>query len=233
MDPSALERQYLAAVETDDFGVHHALVEALLASDDRDVLELHYERLRDRRNRDLYLRLRAAFVKRGAAASEFLLEKAQHETDPAMRADLVHLLGRIDHPAAAPMARDALRSADAHLRHVGCYVLGWLGTREDLGLLHERLLHDEDALVRRTAATAHSQLYEHAKRSKNAILESLRRGLAAEKDDAVAGWIVLSIQYVLGKRFGVRWDREEDELRGDVAAAREKCLRALAKLRKA
>lgn len=193
MDPSALERQYLAAVETDDFGVHYALVEALLASDDRDVLELHYERLRDRRNRDLYLRLRAAFVKRGAVAFEFLLEKAQHETDPVMRADLVHLLGCIDHFVAVPMARDALCSADAHLRHVGCYVLGWLGTREDLGLLHERLLHDEDALVRRTAATVHSQLYEYAKRSKNAIFESFWCGFVVEKDDVVVGWIVFLI----------------------------------------
>lgn len=232
MNLNALEEQYRAASETDDFAVHHALVEALLASNDREVLELHYRCLRDRENRDLYLQLRAAFVKRGAAAGKFLVEKAAHETDAAIRADLLHLLGRIDHPAAVPMARDAVRAADAHLRHVGCYVLGWLGEREDLALLRDRLLHDEDAFVRRTAATAHSQFYEHSKRSKTAILESLHRGLVAERDEAVAGWIVLAVQYVLGKRFGVRWDAEEDELRGDIPSARDKCLRALATLPK-
>lgn len=230
MNVSELEQQYLAAKQTDEFDVHTALVRALLASNDRDVLELHYRCLRDRGNRDLYLRLRAAFAERGAAIGDFLLEKAAHETDASMRADLLHLLGRIDHPAAVPMARDALQAADADLRHVGCYVLGWLGKREDLDRLHDRLVHDEDARVRRTAAQAHDQFHLHAKRSKTAVLESLHRALAAEKDDEVAGWIVLSVQHVLGKRFGIRWDREEDELRGDVPSAREKCLRALAKL---
>jgi HEAT repeat protein len=232
MNASALEQQYLAASKTDDFDVHNALVKALLASNDRDVLEFHYEHLRDRSNRDLYLRLRAAFAKRGPVAGDFLLAKAEHETDPAMRADLLHLLGRIDHPAAVPMARDALKSPDADLRHRGCYVLGWLGEREDLDRLNDRLLHDEDAFVRRTAATSHSQFYEHAKRSKTAVLESLYQGLVAEKDEAVAGWIVLAVQYVLEKRFGIKWDSEEDELQGDIPAAREKCIRALAKLLK-
>lgn len=230
MNVSPLEQQYLAASQTDDFAVHSALIKALLSSNDRDVLEFHYQRLRDRENRDLYLRLRAAFVKRGSAAGDFLVDKAEHEADATMRADVLHLLGRIDHPAAVPMARDAVKSADANLRHVGCYVLGWLGKREDLDLLHDRLLHDEDALVRRTAATAHDQFYRHDKRSKNAVLKSLYEGLLAERDEAVAGWIVLSAQYVLAKRFGVKWDSEEDELRGDIPSAREKCLRALGKL---
>jgi HEAT repeat protein len=176
--------------------------------------------------------LRAAFIKRGPQIGSFLLEKAEHEQDETMRADLVHLLGRIEHPAAVPMAREALKSPDPNTRHVGCYVLGWLGEREDLDLLNERLLKDEDAFVRRTAATAHYQFYEHAKRLKNAVLKSLHEGLVAETDDAVAGWIVLAVQYVLGKRFGIKWDSEEDALEGDIPAAREKCLRALDKLLK-
>jgi HEAT repeat protein len=229
MTVSHLEQQYLAASKTDDFGVHTALIKALLSSHEREVLEFHYQRLRERDNRDLYLRLRAAFVERGAAAGDFLLEKAEHETDEAMRADLLHLLGRIEHPAALPLARQALKSADATLRHVGCYVLGWLGERPDLDLLHDRLLHDADARVRRTAAQAHDQFYQRNKRAKDAVLKGLRDGLVAETDQVIAGWIVLAAQYVLEKRFGVRWDKEEDELRGDVVAARAKCLRALAK----
>jgi HEAT repeat protein len=232
MNLSALEQQYLAASKTDDFDAHNALVKTLLASSDPEVVEFHYRCLRDRSNRQLYLMLRAAFVERGPAIGSFLLEKAERETDEMLRADLVHLLGRIDHPAAVPMAREALQSSDPNTRHVGCYVLGWHGERSDLALLNERMLKDEDAFVRRTAATAHHQFYEHDKNAKSAVLESLYAGLAAEKDDAVAGWIVLAVQYVLRKRFGIKWNSEEDELEGDIPAAREKCLRALAKLLK-
>mgnify|MGYP001176713356 CR=1 FL=1 len=85
MNVDALEQQYLEASKTDDFNVHTALVEVLLTSDDVNVLELHYQCLRDRSNRDLYLRLRAAFAKRRSAAADFLLDKVAHETDTAAR----------------------------------------------------------------------------------------------------------------------------------------------------
>jgi HEAT repeat protein len=227
-----LAAQYEAAKRTDDFETHHAFTKALKASNDLDIVDFHYGLLRDRANRDLYLRVRAAFDERGPVVGDFLAVKATVEKDPAMCADILHLLGLVEHAAAVPMARESLKSPDTELRRRACYVIGWLGQAEDIPRLREVLLHDTEPSIRATAATSHYQFYEHAKRSKMTLLRNLHEALPMEKDREVSASIVLAAQYILERRFGIKWDREEDELRGDVEAAREKCMKALARVLK-
>jgi HEAT repeat protein len=230
---AALRTQYEAARRTDDFETHHAFTKALKASDHPDVVTFHYELLRDRSNRDLYLRVRAAFDERGKVVGDFLAEKARVEKDPEMCADILHLLGLVEHPAALTMARDSLASSDPELRRRASYVIGWLGQSQDIPRIGEILLHDPVPAVRATAATAHYQFYEHAKRSRDSLLKNLHAALPIEKDREAAGSIILAAQYILGRRFGIKWDRDEDQLRGDVEEARAKCLAALGRLLKA
>jgi HEAT repeat protein len=223
-----LQALYATAQRTDDFDVHTQLSAALLASNDADVLRFHYGALRDRSNHDLYLRLRAAFARRPVAAvGDFLLDCARTEREPTMRADVLHLLGMLQHPAALGLARAALRDANPELRQRGCYVLGWLGHARDIACLGEVLRHDPDPNVRRAAATSHRPFFEHARRSKAALLRSLSLALPSEQDADVVGWIVLSVQDLLGKRFGMRWNAAEDQLVGDSAAARDRSEAAL------
>lgn len=227
---AALQALHQSAKRTDDFENHHAFTKALKSSNDPDILDYHYNLLRERSNRDLYLRIRAAFDERGPTVGDFLEEKARVEKDSAMRADILHLLGLVKHPAAVPMARDSLKAKDPELRRRACYVIGWLGQAEDVPRLRDILIHDPEPDVRATAATTHYQFYEHSKRSKMPLLRNLSDALSAEPDRGVVGSIILAVQYILERRFGIKWDREEDELLGDVESAREKCMKALGRL---
>jgi HEAT repeat protein len=94
--------------------------------------------------------------------SDLLAEETEVETDRAMQADILHLLGQMKHPAALGLARKALLNADADLRRRACHVLGWMGQRQDIAPLGEVLRNDADASVRRTAATSHHPFFEHA-----------------------------------------------------------------------
>ncbi len=230
MDQLELDSKYAESLATDDFAVHHSFIKLLLSANDESSIAYHYEKLRAHENRDLYLRLRAAFVKRGEAGARYLVERIADETDPAMRADLLHLLGRLRDPAGLLLARKSLSSADSDVRHRACYVLGWMGEPNDVSLLAVPLLRDADPYVRRTAATAHSQFHERLPETKDQLIDNLKKALATETDDSVIGWIIVTIQYILKKRFGLREDIEEAELVGDLESAKRKCRLALERL---
>lgn len=223
MDVARLESMRAAALATDDFDVHAQFVKALLGERDIDGLEYHYQLLADRGNRDLYQRIRLGLIKRDKAVVPFLLGKLNEERDLSMRKDLLHILGRLRAPEALEMARAEIRSDDVDMRHRACYVIGWMGDVTDVALLREVLLGDSDEYVRRTAATSHSQMWERMKDLAEPLLANLRDALLAERSDEVAKWIVVTTQYVSGKRFGLRENIEEGVVVGDVEAAIARC----------
>lgn len=228
-DPK-LRSLYDAALATDDFDAHMDLVDLLLANEDQETVALHYELLRDRSNRDLYLALRSAFAKRDKRASEFLAGRVPLETDREMRLDLLHLLGRMRHPDAPALARALVDDPDAEARKRALYVLGWMSEANDIDtLIRTRLLEDNEAEVRRTAATSISQITDRIARAKPRAIRLLYEALQLELDREVTKWIVVTAQHVTGKRFGLKEDVEEGEVSGDLDAAREKCLAALGK----
>lgn len=231
MNIDAMRSQYAEIRQVTAFAPHKKFINELMLSEDEKAVSFHYELLRNRENHDLYLRLRAAFMDRGDAAEAFLLERVKDERDSEMRADLLTILGSIRSSAALPLAREAIVSEAANLRYGGCYVLGWMGKARDLDLLRDRLLSDPDPDVRATAATAYDQIHDHLPKSRDRILRDLKDALVAEEDETVAGWIIVTIQYILKKRFGMKENIEEAELTGDVVAAKEKCLRALSRLK--
>lgn len=228
--PLSLQEQLARCRASEEFEVHAAFVRELLAAEDDDALAFHYEVLRGRENRALQLRLRAAFVKRGEPGARYLAGRIGAERDPAMRADLLHLLGRLRAKEALPIAREALGSEDEELRHHACCVLGWMGEEADVARLSATLAGDPAPKVRATAATAHSQLHDERPALQGALLASLASALEAERDENVASWIVVTAQLVAKKRFGLREDRESGQVLGALAPARERCMRALRKL---
>lgn len=230
MNLESLKEKYRSASESDSYEVHEDFIKMLLSSSELEVLNYHYDLLRERQNRELYLRLRAAFVKRGQAAANLLVEKLKNEREPAMRADILHLLGRMRHEAALPLAREAIQSPDGDFRDRGVYVLGWMGEIEDIDLLKGRLLNDPDPKVRADAATAHDQIKDNLPGAKNKLLANLKEGLEKEKDKKVCGWIIVTIQDIIKKSFGLKEDIEEGEVRGNVSAAKQKCLAHLSSL---
>ena len=231
MNLETLTSEYTKIKESVQFKAHSTFIKALLASTDPEAIAYHYTLLRERDNNDLYLRLRAAFTKRGESGEHYLLQRMEDETSPEMKADMLTMLGVMRSSAVLPLAREATSSDSADLRYRGCYVLGWMGKAEDIKRLGDRMLHDPDSMVRITAASAHSQFFEKSPRSKNKLLLNLQLALEQEEDEEVSGWIVVAVQYILKKRFGMKEDIEEAELKGNLDEAKEKCQRALKRLK--
>jgi len=223
-----LTADYERVRETKDSALHDAFVQRLLSSDEPDVVQAHYELLRDQRNDVLYRLVRSAFGKRGRVAARFLDGLVLREKAPAMRADILLLLGVVNQPSALVLAREVLEDGAWELRQRGCSVLGWMGQPEDVALLAARLLTDSNETVRGTAATALRQLGRRMLvASRGDLLTALRDSLEKETADSVAARVVLTAQSMINKRFGLVEEIEQATISGDVQSARTKCLRAL------
>lgn len=210
---------------------HMVFIDQLLASSDREAIKYHYDLLTDRSNRDLYIRLRAAFVKRLPGAEGFLLEALDTEKDPAMRADILHLLGTARCPSARDLAVKLATDIDERVRDTAAFVLGWVGTPDDLReILIDRLLHDPSPLVRGDAATALRQVYFRLPKVKDDAVKALKQGLVQESNEEAQASIIATLQTLLKKRFGLTEPAHERGIKGDVPGAREKALKHLAKV---
>ncbi|WP_158623448.1 HEAT repeat domain-containing protein [Corallococcus sp. CA053C] len=205
----------------------HTFAQRLLDSDEPAVVRFHYELLRHRAN-DLFLAIvRDAFSQRGAAGEKFLLQMLEQEKSPEMLADVILILGLMKSSAAREYSLRMLRSPQEEVRHVATFVLGWVGTLDDLEKLEQQLLEDPVPKIRGDAATAYYQVFNRIPESREQAVQSLSRGLSQERDEDVLASILISLQDILSKRFGMREDIEEGEITGDVAKAKEKALKFL------
>jgi HEAT repeat protein len=230
MDKNELNNLYAAASATTNFSDHQRLIKMLASSNDPAVIEYHFGLLKNRENQKLYLRLRAAFAKRGSPAGDYLAKRIQTEKDPGLLGDALHLLGIMHRPEALPVARKVIGAANSELRDKACYVLGWVGTEEDAPRLGDCLLRDPDPKVRSDAATAHDQLRMRIPQAKARLLTNLNIALNQEQDAEVLAWIIITIQYFLGKKFGLKEVIDEGTYTGDPLQARRKAQDALMKL---
>jgi HEAT repeat protein len=225
----ALESQWHRAAETTEFSEHQAFIKQLLSLKDPEGISYHYSLLRDHQNLDLYRDLRAAFAKRGDAGANYLIERISVEKDPHLLDDILLLLGVMRRPEATPLARKFANSVDSKLRDTAASVLGWVGTESDADLLRNLLLHDPEPRVRGDAATAHSQMEMRLPQSRARLLDNLKQALDREVDEDVLAWIIITIQYILRKNFGLKEHIDEGTRSGDVMHARQRARAALLK----
>jgi HEAT repeat protein len=229
MNKRELENQYRSVAASTSFAEQQKFIKQLLASNDPETIDYHFSLLKDRGNRNLYQQIRAAFKKRGPSAAEYLIKRAATEKDPQLLGDILHILGTMDRPEALPLARKMTRSSEPDVRDKAGYVLGWLGSEADAEIMAELLLHDPAPMVRADLATAHSQMYERHPKAKDRLLDNLRKALDQETDEEVLAWIIITIQNILHKNFGLRENIEEGIHTGDVKRAKEKAQATLMK----
>ena len=227
MDIDTLEKEYNAAKETTNFTLHQNFIKLLLSSDDSETINFHFNLLKNRDNWNLYTRLRAGFKKRGIATEKFLIDKIKNESDDGLQADALHLLGELNSNEAVSISKDFIKHQDQTHRETACYVLGWLASENEIDYVADRLLNDSDADIRATAATSLDQIKLRLPETKPKLISILKNALESETNEEVAAWIIITLQYIMGKRFGLKENIDEAEWSGDVDKAKKKALKAL------
>lgn len=205
-------------------------IAALLEHHDREHLDFHFGLLRNREHFYFYCSIRAAFKKHGARGEAYLVERFQSETDAHLRGDALQILGGLRSKSARELAREAALADEETLRYRGVIVLGWVGTMRDMRtVLRDRLLNDPSAFVRGNAATAFRQVWYRIARAKDPAIKILGEALEVEEDREAVCSIVVSLQDIMKRRFGIREPRDEPGFVGDADAAKGRALRSVAR----
>ncbi|MEM9456656.1 MAG: HEAT repeat domain-containing protein [Myxococcota bacterium] len=205
-------------------------VAALLERHDSETLSFHFELLRNQEHFYFYCSIRAAFKHHGPPAEAFLIDRFRREQDPHLRGDALQILGTMRSKHARALAKEVVAAEAETLRYRGVIVLGWVGTVRDMTtVLRDRVLSDPSAFVRGNAATAFRQVWYGKPRAREPPIEILGEALRSEEDEEVICSIVVTLQDVMKRRFGIREPRDEPGFVGDAAKAKERALRAVAK----
>ncbi len=145
-----------------------------------------------------------------------------------MRGDALQILGTMRSKTARAFAKEVVAAEAETLRYRAVIVLGWVGTVRDMTTeLRDRLLHDPSAFVRGNAATAFRQVWYRIPRAKDAAIEILGEALRGEEDNEVICSIVVTLQDIMKRRFGVRESRDEPGFVGEPNAAKNRALRSI------
>jgi len=233
-------RQRFAEIRTDtdvsdmfDFGAD------LLALQSPEALAFHYALLHDTgMDSELYDWLCRKFGERGDEAEDHLLAQFAQESDPAMQATVLQMLGAFKYrkgrrlKETVALARAALASPHDELRCKGLWVIGWLGGTTDIAKVVPLLTHDAVATNRQWAASALMQIVLSRRSAAPKALEPLRQALDTETDPVVLGSILVAVQEIAGKKFGLSSSSHEppseEKLQAALAKARRMFARAAA-----
>ena len=234
MSIDALREHYRRIWREDvSFREEKEFTEALLEHHDREHLAFHFGLLHNREHFYVYCSIRAAFEKHGPRAEPFLVERFQVEKDPYLRGDALQILGHLRSKSARALAKEATTADEETLRYRGVIVLGWVGTVKDMTtVLRDRLLNDPSAFVRGNAATAFRQVWYRIARAKDPAIEILGAALGSEEDEDAICSIIVTLQDIMKRRFGIREPRNEPGFVGDAEAAKARALRSVARWRK-
>ena len=203
-------------------------ITALLEEHGRERLDFHFELLRNREHFYFYCAIRAAFEEHGAVAEPYLVARFREESEPHLRGDALQILGHMRSKNARGLAREAVRDEAVTVRNRGVIVLGWVGTAADVRtVLTERLRHDPAVVVRGNAATAFRQIWYYNRGDRDEAIELLGEALKAEDDETVVCSIVVTLQDIMRRRFGLREVSGEPGFVGDPVAAKERALQLL------
>ncbi|MCR6479062.1 HEAT repeat domain-containing protein [Variovorax sp. ZS18.2.2] len=204
----------------------------LLELQSPEALDFHYALLRDTgMDGELYDWLCRKFSDRGDAGEDHLHARFAQEQDASLQATVLQMLGTFKYRKGrrlkdtAALARAALGSPHDDLRCKGLWVIGWLGTTADIAKVAPLLAKDPVPANRHWAASALMQIFFNHRSAAPRALACLREALEAETDAVVLGGILVAVQEIAGKKFGLASNSHE-------APSAEKLEAALAKARR-
>jgi hypothetical protein len=200
----------------------------LLASNEEDILQFHYHIIGKEKISDLYYDLRASFMDRPLESAEnFLLKKFSGETNIRMKADIIQILGTLKSDKILPVAEANITSKDRDIRYRCIIVIGWVGNKNDLEILNERLKNEPDDELRGYAATAMRQLWYKNKVDQTDVLPYLYTAIINEKSEKTLSFIIIVIQNLLKRKFGIQERLYDGTVSGNAFKAKEKIIKQL------
>jgi len=227
MIPVQLTEMYATAIQTDSYSMHSEFILELLKNNDPHIMDYHYSLLKhSSENIDLHRRLCRAFEQRGKAGINYLLSKVKPEPVAALKADIIHILGKVRTPDIVPIALFYLKNEERILRYKSTIVLGWNGSKNELSSLYERLLNEPDNELRSFAATAMRQIWHNHKNLKTSILQLYLLALEREDNEEVNAAIISCTQDMILKKLGLK-ETQYGEIIGDVKKAKDKAIKAV------
>jgi len=230
MNIETLREQYneLKKMEDTDDGIFE-FKEALLESNENDILEFHLEILNDREdsylNRDIF----SFFSDRKDTekVGNFIHKKIQSDFDDiTLLADLIQILGHLRDKNTIEVAMKYIKSEAKELRYRSIIVLGWVGSASELDVLNDRLLNDKDGELRGYAATAMRQIFFNNSKTKKMILSYLNNAIQNEDDEDAVKGIIITAQDILKKKLGLK-ESQYGDVTGDIIVAKSKTINAL------
>lgn len=202
--------------------------EWLLSTNDEKILNYHFSLLKLNIDATLYHHLLEDFEKRPFSVIEpFLLKKIYDECDIFLRGEAIQLLGAIGSEKILPYIREHIQSKDDTIRDRCIIVLGWMGYTDDLLLLNERLQNDPIAELRGNAATAMRSFWMDKKAFAKDILPYLYQALLKETAEETLLSIIIVIQDLLQRKFGLQERINEGIITGDPIKAKAKIIKTL------
>ena len=102
--------------------------------------------------------------------------------------------------------------------------MGWVGGGEAIEPLSKILLKDPVPINRGWAATALRQLWFANKALASKILPYLKEAVFLEKNEQALKLVIISLQSILNKKFGLVEDIDRREIKGYTEKAKKKVL---------
>lgn len=202
----------------------------LISNNSLEYLELHYKILSERQKENLYKYIKACFHLRSDKIKtiNFLTNKYKNNIkDSTLKADVIQILGHLRAKEASTFAKENLNSPIFNLRYSSIITLGWIGNKEDLSILSGRLLKEPDDTLRGYVATAMRQIWFNRKAETEDILPYLYKALIKEESKETLSMIIIVIQDLLKRKFGLQENLNEGNVKGDVFKAKEKIIKKL------
>ncbi len=210
------------------FEITYKISNLLLSSNNKEILEFHYDLIKNEANKELYYDLRSSFMDRPIVeVEEFLLKKYSTETNITTKADIIQILGTLGSSKISPIAKVNINSEIRDIRYRCIIVLGWVGNKKDLPILNERLVNEPDDELRGYAATAMREIWFKKRAASENILPYLYSALVKENSEETLSMIITVIQDLLKRRFGLQERINEGIITGDPLKAKEKIIQKL------
>ncbi len=223
--------KYEQLVISNDFSQIMKFIKELQTDVTEEKINWYFHLLKDKRNMQLFLTLRAFFDKYGDVGKLFLLDYLKKSKDVALTAEAIILLSGHNYQCkeVLPYVYKFITDEDEELRYRSIIALGWIGDEKDFDKLKERVENESSISNKGYALSAMRQMFFRMSNLKPQILEIYHQQLTAANNDEIILIVGLCVQDLLKKRLNIKEDEKGVHSNDNPETLRAKALKLLEK----